>query len=565
MTWLPCLNDPVPVPADLLLSDGVFNLAAPMLLMALLLVAPLAWLTRNRYRRWVMRLMGMDQCATPPAALQQAAAAAAAAATAWVPGKGSAGTLAQTLADGERRVVLATLAVWLSFALVGVWVGGLGAHTGTLARLAFAAAAALLALGPLMTNLPARWSRHAHRAGAVAGVLAVLLLWWLDVHAPAPPKTGAGAADDDTGLGDLLIAAGLMLGYWMMFDRRLRGQVQPLVVLVSVAMLAVLLPYGWLEQHAGSCLAHVDDAAAAGINTPMNLWTLALVAVAVFGAWLGFRAVAGLVWLIERRHLSEPSLGSALCLVYLAVTLVYLQAPEAADQVRTAHLLAPALWLLASFGAYGLALALMPGHGRGAGPQLLVLRVFSADQRKHALLDMVQARWRYLGPVQQIGGPDLVAMNIDPYEAAMYLSYRMHRLFLPSALGAAALQAQLDGLPCRDGRHRINEVFCFNTAWRQTVEQLMQGSDAIVLDVRGLGAQREGTSYEIGRLAACGLLARVVAIGDSDTDWAHVDALLRQHGGDPRRMQRIGDGSQADAGADADALLAQLMQAAGNR
>jgi hypothetical protein len=213
-----------------------------------------------------------------------------------------------------------------------------------------------------------------------------------------------------------------------------------------------------------------------------------------------------------------------------------------------------------------LTLALVPGPTSGArhgfpGPRLLVLRVFSADRRKHALLDELQARWRYLGPVQQIGGPDLAAMNVDPYEAAMYLSYRLHRLFLPSALGGDALQSQLDALPCRDGRYRIHEVFCFNTAWRQTVERLMLDAAAIVLDVRGMGAQREGTSFEIGRLAALGLLDRVVAVGDDGTDWAHVDNMVQKHGGDPYRLQRVGDRTALD-GAAADALLQKLITAA---
>lgn len=553
-----CLSEPVPQPADLLLSDGGFHLVVPVLLLSLLAVAPLAWLTRQRYRRWVMRLMSLDQKAEAPAALREAATAAPPAA--WAPADGAAGTLAHTLAQGERRVWLATLAAWAVFGGMGLWVAGLGEPVTLGQRLAFAAAAALLALGPLMTQLPDRGARQAHRAGAVAALLALLLLWWMDAQSPPAPAAGAAGDDDPTVTESVLTAACLAFGYWAMFDRRLRGQVQPLVVLVSVAALAVLLPYGWLEQHAGSCLARVDQATEAGRQLPMNLMTVAMMSLGAVAVWLGFRAVAGLVWLIEQRHLSESALGGALCLALLAVTLVYQRAPDDAEAVRSAHLLAAPLWLAASFGAQWLALAGLPGRrrGDGPGPRLLVLRVFSADPRKHALLDSVQARWRFVGPVLQIGGPDLVAMNVDPYEASMYLSARMHRLFLPTVVGGAALQAQLDARPCGDGRHRIHEVFCFNTAWRQSVEQLMLDADAIVLDVRGLNAQREGTSYEIGRLAVRGLLPRVVAVGDADTDWPHVDDMLRRHGGDPARLPRIGDAR--DGGVDD--LLARLIAAA---
>ena len=78
----------------------------------------------------------------------------------------------------------------------------------------------------------------------------------------------------------------------------------------------------------------------------------------------------------------------------------------------------------------------------------------------------------------------------------------------------------------REGRFRVNDVFCFDTAWRSTVESLMDMSDAILLDLRGFQAKRAGTAYEITRLAAHGRLRRVVAIGDKLTDWAHVDTLL---------------------------------------
>ena len=56
-------------------------------------------------------------------------------------------------------------------------------------------------------------------------------------------------------------------------------------------------------------------------------------------------------------------------------------------------------------------------HRRPVDPAaLLVLRVFSSDPTRQRLLDQIASRWRYLGPVRMIGGPDLAVTNVEPDE-----------------------------------------------------------------------------------------------------------------------------------------------------
>ena len=64
-------------------------------------------------------------------------------------------------------------------------------------------------------------------------------------------------------------------------------------------------------------------------------------------------------------------------------------------------------------------------------------------------------------------------------------------------------------------------------------------SKTILLDLRGLTAEREGTSFEVGLLAQHGLLSRVVAIGDDGTDWVHVDGQLSAHGKSLDQLKRV--------------------------
>ena len=71
-------------------------------------------------------------------------------------------------------------------------------------------------------------------------------------------------------------------------------------------------------------------------------------------------------------------------------------------------------------------------------------------------------------------------------------------------------------------------------------------ADVILLDVRGMNVGREGTSYEIALLAKLGALPRVLAVGDHRTDWAHIEAVLREANGDPSMLKRCSVGRRKD-------------------
>lgn len=188
-----------------------------------------------------------------------------------------------------------------------------------------------------------------------------------------------------------------------------------------------------------------------------------------------------------------------------------------------------------------------------------MLRVFARQRKQLRLLDELQSRWRYVGPVHQIGGPDLATTNVDPQECALFLVGRLHDLFLPAAASPAQLSNRLLAGADREGRYSISEVFCFNSAWQPTVEQLMYISEAILLDLRGLTPKRQGTSYELRILARTGLLDRVVAIGDEHTDWALADRLLIEEAQEPQHLGQRIVGPELRA----DVIFAQLLRVAG--
>jgi hypothetical protein len=541
---LSCLQPAGSVADDV--SASVFNLVAGLLVMAFAGAALVSPLVRSRYRRSVARLMTFEQVVPRPSSWWTRAGEAApvSASAAPAPATGAPGLRARAT-QAEQRITRAALIAWGVFSLFGTALGGvLGQAHGATSWLLFGVAVALLAIGPVLTNLPERWSRKAPVIGVLAATAGAVLLQALD------PETDS--------LGDIALGAAVLgAAYFVMFHRSLSGQVMPLFVALGVCALVFFVPLVLLDAHARNCYDSGIDAAATAVRQqlgettlvrPMNLpgpiLLLAATTFGTLGVWLGFRALGGLIWLDERGWFSELSLASFLTLALVALALVFGATANASAGASPIVAALPLVWLGVTAGAY--AWALGPRAAPAAAPQLLILRVFAQSSRQHTLLDRMEQRWRYLGPVHQIGGPDLVALNVDLQECTMFLAGRLHELFLPEAASDEQLRSRLRMGADREGRFRVNEVFCFDTAWRSSVERLMHLSEAIVLDLRGFTRQREGTGYEIGLLAQGGLLPRVIAVRDAATSGSEVEALVREAGADPSRLAWIDE----DAGAD---------------
>lgn len=162
----------------------------------------------------------------------------------------------------------------------------------------------------------------------------------------------------------------------------------------------------------------------------------------------------------------------------------------------------------------------------GSDKRLLVLRVFAQDARGEQLLDEIEYRWRFIGPIVLIGGPDIAARTIDPAKAANFLRLRLRDTFVPNLATLHKRVAAMDETPDPDGRYRVSEFFCFDDLWQQAVQLLLASSDAVVLDLRGYTAARKGTGWELGQLKERGALARTVFLVNETTKLDDVCAAL---------------------------------------
>ncbi len=549
-------------PESLLLSDGFPLVLASLLLLALSGSALAAPFVQRAYRSRIVRLMRFNQVSPRP--LQWWSSKAPAEHGSRQPAavgstSGGSGTgLLDLVSRRERRVAVSTTLAWCVFVSLALPIGHWVFADGPASDPAyFAVGAGVLALGPAYINLPRRFARRALMIGAIVCALAAVLI----ANLAAPAAVALGDSEDPDVLETVMGGIVAALAYLSLFPRRLLGLVLPVSVVAAVALVLFVVPYGYLEPHVGACFAEATAPEQSALSAPHFVLGSTVFALA---GWLGLKALDGLAHLVEDGWLSELSLISGASLALVALTLVALSVSE---QSAASHWLA---WLAVPWtGAVVATYAMTLGrHAPGPGPRLLVLRVFARQRTQLRLLDELQSRWRYAGPVHQIGGPDLATTNVDPHECALFLVGRLHDLFLPTPTSPALLSHRLRSEPDREGRYCIGEVFCFNSAWQQTVEQLMCISDAILLDLRGLTAERGGTSYELRVLACAGLLDRVVALGDEHTDWALADALLVEEGQEPRSLARRVVGSELRASVVFDQLIrvadrtATLAQAA---
>ncbi len=241
------------------------------------------------------------------------------------------------------------------------------------------------------------------------------------------------------------------------------------------------------------------------------LAVLALIVAGPVGGWLTLRWLAR--WYAEKRTSDQSIAIAAIWLIFAGVH----GATFAYDDLR---------WMSIGFLAFaGFLLATAMGFrvlrrrsGGSSGPRLLVLRVFALGRRSRRLFDRLATRWRHIGSVQLIAGPDLASSTVEPHEFFDFLRRRLAGRFLESRQSIESALADLDTAPDHDGRYRITDFFCRDTAWRTVFGRLAAGADVVLMDLRGFSSENCGCTYELGELLNLVPLDRIAIVIDRHTD-----------------------------------------------
>ena len=83
-----------------------------------------------------------------------------------------------------------------------------------------------------------------------------------------------------------------------------------------------------------------------------------------------------------------------------------------------------------------------------------------------------------------------------------------------------------DRQPDPDGRYRVNEFFCRQDTWQETMQKLSAVSNAVLMDLRGFSTDNQGCIWELEQLLSRVPLERVIFVVDETTDRSFLEEKL---------------------------------------
>jgi hypothetical protein len=243
-------------------------------------------------------------------------------------------------------------------------------------------------------------------------------------------------------------------------------------------------------------------------------------------AMLGWRALGSLGRWYRAKRLSDQALTLDAMMLLFAVVQSITLAFEGCAWVLTG-LVAFAAWKGMTSAAFAL-LRRRGGSASAGGRMLLLLRVFSLKRRSERLFDALAKRWRQVGTIALIAGPDLATSVVEPHEFLEFIGGRLSRQFVRDDEDLGRRLRELDLQRDPDGRFRVNEFFCYADTWQMTMRRLAEQSDAVLMDLRSFSAANQGCAWELQQLVDFVPLERVVFVIDDSTDHRFLERALHQ-------------------------------------
>jgi hypothetical protein len=312
--------------------------------------------------------------------------------------------------------------------------------------------------------------------------------------------------------------------FLLLFLNRAIRAIGPLVIVfTTVALLGSHVALSILANES-VMMGAAELAGETGIGGHGLFWGVATLGL-LAGSWPAWRCVVFLRDRYAAKRLSDLML--TIYAIWLLQTLVL-----ASSLFREQGLIGVAAAFLALLAwRLTLAAALRPvladARTRPAR-ELLLLRVFGIGRRSRRMIDLLAARWRVLGCIDLIAGPDLASRTVEPAIFLEFLRGRLRRLFIRTPDDLAERLADLDRRPDPDGRFRVNQLFCSGEIWKTAVTTLMSKASFVVMDLRGFGPERRGCVFELQTLLDTVEVGKLVLLVDATSDRKSLEQVLQE-------------------------------------
>lgn len=161
----------------------------------------------------------------------------------------------------------------------------------------------------------------------------------------------------------------------------------------------------------------------------------------------------------------------------------------------------------------------------GPDRRLLLLRVFKAERTNRRLLESLQIRWRRMGSIHLISGPDLMDRTLTGPSLWGFLRKSLDGVFADGPEDVPrVVRAQQ---PQRDRVFPVNGVMCRDVSWKGAVLSLAAAADVVLIDLRGFTPERAGVLYEVEHMVGLKDPGQVVLLVDSPALADQVQELVQ--------------------------------------
>src|SRR5205823_1822733 len=143
------------------------------------------------------------------------------------------------------------------------------------------------------------------------------------------------------------------------------------------------------------------------------------------------------------------------------------------------------------------------------------------------LFDAFAKRWRRLGSISLIAGPDLVTAAVEPHEFLDFIGGNLSRQFVSGEEDLSKRMGSLDIAPDPDGRYRVNQFFCRPNTWQITMRRLVREASVVLMDLRSFSSRNQGCVFELREILSAMDLRRVVFLIDLTTDRPFLESTLQ--------------------------------------